>query len=250
MVNAMRDVRELGELASLAVIETETAPTVTLLDNGLLMYISLREHNRDFGEGIITDYLRHLDTLRTCGAIPVGIVDRPRAANVVRLLNLAKMELSEITSDSLQSTGPFAGITDAMLFAFLKPGERSAMFDNAAPDNDRYEKKKHRIFFFYLNAGRPGKDSILRVEVPEWIATDRARLDVAHAAIVEQCRVSDGFPYTLMRAHELAVVTAGERREFEQMVIGSLMRQGIAPSVSQKAQGKQWTGSGKRRYPR
>jgi hypothetical protein len=46
------------------------------------------------------------------------------------------------------------------------------------------------------------------------------------------------------------VVTEAERRELEQMVIGSLIRRGLTPSLSQKAQGKQWTGSGKRRYPR
>lgn len=250
MVNAMRDVRELGELARVAPAEVETASTVTLLDNGLLMYISLREQNRKFSDEIIEMYLKHLDTLRECKAIPAGVVDRPRAANVIRLLNLAKMELSEITPESVRSLGPFAGITDAMLFESLKPGERSAVFVNAAPDNDRYEKEGHRICFFYLNAGRTGKDSILRIEVPEWTAKDTPRLDLAHTAIVEQCRVSDGFPYVLMRAHELAVVTVAERREFEQMVIGSLIRRGITPSLSQKAQGKQWTGSGKRRYPR
>lgn len=249
MVNAMRDLRELGELARLAAAETEAASTVTLLDNGLLMYISLREQNRKFGEEIIAEYLKHLDLLRASKAIPAGVVDRPRAASVVRLLNLAKMELNEITPDSVRSMGPFAGLTDAMLFGFLKPGERSAVFVNAAPDNDRYEREGHRIYFFYLNAGRPGKDSVLRIEAPEWIAKDKARLDLAHTAIIEQCRVSDGFPYVLMRAHELAVVTVAERREFEQMVIGSLIRRGLTPGLSQKAQGKQWTGAAKRRYP-
>jgi hypothetical protein len=51
-----------------------------------------------------------------------------------------------------------------------------------------------------------------------------------------------------MRAHELAVVTLNERREFEQMVVGALIRRGLSPAVSQKAQGKAWTGAPKRRY--
>lgn len=251
MVNAMRDVRELGELARLAETEAQTASTVALLDNGLLMFISLREQNRKFSEEIVETYLSHLDTLRASGAAPVGVVDRPRAANVVRLLNLAKMELSEIGPDTLRGVGPFHGVTDAMVFGFLRPGERSAAFVNASPDNDLYYAPGgHTIYFFYLNAGRPGKDALLRIEVPQWIATDKTKLDLVHAAIVEQCRVSDGFPYALMRAHELAVVTVSERREFEQMVIGSLIRRGLTPGISQKAQGKQWTGTGKKRYPR
>ncbi|MEK7787779.1 MAG: DNA double-strand break repair nuclease NurA, partial [Chloroflexota bacterium] len=251
MVNAMRDVRELGELARLAETEAQTAPTVTLLDNGLLMFISLREQNRKFSEEITKTYLSHLDTLRASGAAPAGVVDRPRAANVVRLLNLAKMELKEIGPDTLRGVGPFRGVTDAMVFGFLRPGERSAVFVNASPDNDLYYVPGgHTIYFFYLNAGRPGKDALLRIEIPQWIATDKTKLDLVHAAIVEQCRVSDGFPYVLMRAHELAVVTVNERREFEQMVIGSLIRRGLTPGISQKAQGKQWTGSGKKKYPR
>jgi hypothetical protein len=251
MVNAMRDVRELGELARLAEAEAQIVPTVTLLDNGLLMYITLREQNSKFSDEIIKEYLEHLGTLRKSGAAPAGVVDRPRAANVVRLLNLAKMELSEIGQDTLKGVGPFHGVTDAMVFGFLRPGERSAVFVNASPDNDLYyEPGGHTIYFFYLNAGRPGKDALLRIEVPQWIATDKTKLDLVHTAIVEQCRVSDGFPYVLMRAHELAVVTVNERREFEQMVIGSLIRRGLTPGISQKAQGKQWTGTGKKRYPK
>jgi len=44
------------------------------------------------------------------------------------------------------------------------------------------------------------------------------------------------------------VVTTSERRDFDQMVAGALIRQGLTPSISQKAQGKAWTGAAKRRY--
>ena len=66
---------------------------------------------------------------------------------------------------------------------------------------------------------------------------------------VEQSRVADGFPYVLMRAHELAVVTMAERRVFDEMVMGALIRQRLRPGISQKAQGKAWTGAARRRYP-
>jgi len=43
------------------------------------------------------------------------------------------------------------------------------------------------------------------VEVPEWVAQDTAKLGFgAPLRWWEQSRVSDGFPYVLMRAHELA----------------------------------------------
>jgi len=250
MIDAERDVRELGELARLATSEAPAAPTVALLDNGLLLYISLQVPNEKLIDQVISAYLAQLDQLRASGAAVAGVVERPRAASVMRLLHLATLSPDEIREEQLRQLGQFQNLTDGMLFDFLRPGERSALFESASPANlDRYKPKRHSIYFFYLNVGRPGKDSLLRVEVPEWVAQDKAKLDLVHAAIVEQSRTTDGFPYVLMRAHELAVVTAPERREFEQMVMGALIRQGLTPSVSQKAQGKAWTGAGKRRYP-
>ncbi len=250
MIDAERDVRELGELARLAASEAATAPTLALLDNGLLLYISLQVPDERLIDKVISAYLAQLDQLRASGAAVAGVVERPRAASVVRLLHLATLAPDEIREEQLRHLGPFQNLTDGMLFDFLQPGERSALFENASPANlDRYKPKRHSIYFFYLNVGRPGKDSLLRVEVPEWVANDRARLDLVHAGLVEQSRATDGFPYVLMRAHELAVVTLSERRRFEQMVMGVLIRRGLTPSVSQKAQGKAWTGAGKRRYP-
>ena len=250
-IDAERDLRELAELARLAQAEASSAPTVTLLDNGLLLYFSLQTQDQKLIEAVLRDYLSQLDHLKQSGAAVAGVVDRPRAASVIRLLHLATLKPEEITDAGLRDLGSFRHMTDAMLFDFLKPGERSALFVNASPVNQIYYKPRdHTIYFFYLNAGRPGKDALLRIEVPEWVAKDKSKLDLAHAAIVEQCRVSDGFPYVLMRAHELAVVTVNERREFDQMVTGALIRRGLSPSISQKAQGKAWTGAARRRYPR
>jgi hypothetical protein len=246
MIDAWRDIRELGELARLAQQEAPSAPTVALLDNGLLLYFSLQSPDEQLTREVIRDYLARLDQLRASGAAVAGVVDRPRASGVIRLLLLSMLD--EINEAALRDLGPFRNVTDAMLFDFLQPGERSAVFESGSPANqDRYKPARHTIYFFYLNTGRPGNDALLRVEVPEWVAQDRAKLDLVHTAIVEQCRVSDGFPYVLIRAHELAVVSLAERREFDQMVIGALIRRGLRPSLSHKAQGKAWTGGVKRK---
>lgn len=249
LIDARRDIRELGELARLAQAEAAAAPTVALLDNGLLLYISLQTPNEKMVAQVLREYLGHLDELQAAGVAVAGVVDRPRAASVVRLLHLHTLPEAALRTE-LRDLGPFQQLTDAMLFDFLQPGERSALFVNATPANlDDYRPRGHTIHFFYLNAGRPKQEALLRVEVPEWVARDSAKLDWVHAALLEQCRVSDGFPYVLVRAHELAVVTNHEKREFEQMVIGALLKRGLHPSISHKAQGKAWTGSAKKRYP-
>jgi hypothetical protein len=59
-----------------------------------------------------------------------------------------------------------------------------------------------------------------------------------HAAIVEQCKVSPGYPYVLARAHEIAVVTNAERAEFDEMIATQLTRQGLEAQPSEKARQK------------
>jgi hypothetical protein len=169
---------------------------------------------------------------------------------VVRLLHLNSLAPEAITDEALRRLGDWERLTDGALFDFLQPGERSALFVHASPANELYYTPYgHTLYFFYVNAGRAGKPALLRVEVPEWVARDPGRLDAVHVALVEQSRVSDGFPYVLMRAHELAVVTMAERRSFDEMVMGALIRQNLRPGISQKAQGKAWTGAAKRRFP-
>ena len=75
---------------------------------------------------------------------------------------------------------------------------------------------------------------VARVEVPVWIALDPSAVGLLHAAVVEQCKVSPGYPYVLARAHEIAVVTSTERAEFEKMIATQLIRLGIEAKLSEK----------------
>ena len=250
-IDAQRDRAELAELARLAEAEAGQAGSVALLDNGLLLYLSLQVDDPALVHELLDPYIDQLDRLQASGVAVAGVVDRPRAASVIRLLHLNSLAPQAITDEALRRLGAWERLTDGALFDFLAPGERSAMFVFASPANEiYYAPRGHSLYFFYLNAGRPGKGALLRVEVPEWVAQDPLRLDLVHVALVEQSRVSDGFPYVLMRAHELAVVTMPERRSFDEMVMGALIRQRLRPGISQKAQGKAWTGAARRRYPR
>ena len=100
--------------------------------------------------------------------------------------------------------------------------------------NTTYRDRGHSIHFFYVNVGMNANPEIARVEVPRWIAQDQAAVGMLHAAIVEQCKVSPGYPYVLARAHEIAVVTNAERTEFEKMIATQLIRLGIEAKLSEK----------------
>ena len=245
LVDSQRDLAELRELARLTTAESEAIPTLALMDNGLLLYLGLHSSEQRRSDGILRDYLRALREIEVAGAAISGVIDRPRAANVLRLLHLAGLENADFEAEDLRQLGNYAQLTDRMLFSALKPGERSALFVNASPENmGKYMPRGHKIMFFYVNTGSAEQSGILRVELPEWVAAQPQQLELVHAGVVEQARFGGGFPYVLIRAHELAVVTWAQRGQLEQMVSGSMLRSGLSPTISRKAQGKQWTDGG------
>jgi hypothetical protein len=93
----------------------------------------------------------------------------------------------------------------------------------------------HLIHFFYLRVGR----EIARIEVPRWVAEDRALLDRTHTLIYDQCMRGQGYPVALARAHEQAIVRAADRRAFMTIVEGSLLRAELPAESSRKRESKE-----------
>lgn len=243
-VQAERDITEMEELARRAEAATGRA-SLALLDNGLLLWIALQE--RELGHGPVEAYLSRywaaMRRLREAGSALAGFVDRPRSADVLSLLHLATTPLEAIDPEKLRAT-PFRGLADRALFAtHLSPGERSALFVDGSPVNLRFDEQGHQVLFFYLRIGED--DSIARVEVPAWVAERPERMDIVHAGILEQCRIT-GIPYVLVRAHELAVVAQADRQRLDELLGAELMRQGLAPRLSRKAESKRWTSQRRR----
>lgn len=243
-INGRRDVAEMETLARLAE-SCSGQPTIGLLDNGLLLWLALQagDQHRKAVDRLLAEYLRHLSRIRASGTAVAGFVDRPRSADVLGLLALVLTPGDEAAA--IAGSNPYRGLTDRTLFANrLNPGQRSARFVDSSPVNRDFKTAGNQIQFFYLNTGSP--EGIARVEIPAWVAENPAMMDWVHAGIIEQCKTTGGFPYPLVRAHELAVVTSADRRAFESMIEGALIRRGLKPRQSQKAQTKRWTGSRRR----
>ncbi len=245
--------RDLAEIERLALLTEGRGDvlTVTLTDGPLLLYSRVGTNvERDVFEQNLLLYLGHLTSLQQHGVIAAGYVDRPRSPWVVSLLDLDAHDLSEPLPPRLERRD-FKGLDDEALFqGLLKPGERSALFAVESAVNRRYEEHGHRIYFFYLNVSTSAQPKIARVEVPEWVVKRPGALDNLHALLCHQCRIMDGYPYVLARAHELAVVTPEDKRQLEDMVIGALLHCGLSPEMSNKARTKQLTRSGARRHQR
>ncbi len=239
-INARRDALEMEKLAELAA-NCRSDPTLAILDNSLLLWFAIQpgEGSHHLVDKILKEYFRSLSHIRNSGAALAGFIDRPRHASVISLLHLATIEVEDLCDEILRAN-PFRGYPDRALFQhLLPPGHRSSIFVQSAKLNRDFRKAGHEIHFFYLNTGEG--NSIARIEIPQWVAHSPDLLTCVHSGILEQCRTTAGFPYALIRAHELAVVTHEDRKSLEAMIQRSLLYQGVSTRHSQKAESKLWT---------
>jgi hypothetical protein len=240
MVNLRRDVTEMQALAE-AASKVDVPPVFALLDNSLLLWMTLEAEGsaRHEIDQRLAQYLQAIDRLRADHVALAGFIDRPRNANTLALIHLAQLSQEHITPEALRPN-PYRGLTDLDLFRTLLPvGSRSARFIHTSPLNKDFEAAGHQVQYFYLNPGL--EDQIVRVEIPAWVGEQTALLDQLHAALLYECRTTGGFPYVLVRAHELAVISPRERQLLEQQIERILLQAGDFRGPSQKSITKGWT---------
>jgi hypothetical protein len=223
----MRDLYERKILAEIAI--TTNPPVITFTDGQMELWGRR-------GEGMtaiefqkrLDEYLAVLRDLCDQDVITAGYVDKPAANHVVRLLELALLPESELST--IRDNYPLRGIKDINLFStLLQPGERSAIFGIQSRFADYYHDSLS-LHFFYLNVGRDDQPWLVRVEIPAWVAENESHLNTLHALLLEQCRIlgSHPYPYLLHRAHELAVVSLEEKEQVEKMINLELYKRGVS----------------------
>ncbi|MBI9042957.1 MAG: DNA double-strand break repair nuclease NurA [Anaerolineaceae bacterium] len=236
-----RDLNERKKLAELA--ENESDTVIALTDGPLELYREPHQKSK-FYEDKFKEYLDTLLKLGSLNAIPAGYVDKPRADLVIRMLGLLLTPQDDLGKANHKKF--FSQIADVHLFAQLLPPEsRSPIFGIQSPSASRY-KDDLALHFFYLNVGRENDPSLARVEIPQWVAGSPAMINLLHAALIQECRQmgSRPYPYTLHRAHEVALVTFSEKEQLMQMIIAELSRLGVPISkISSKQFHKNITGN-------
>jgi hypothetical protein len=236
-IEAKRDLAEMRARTSLALAEPAAGcPTLALADGPLLAWfqrpaIPPEEQNR-----LLDEYLGSLDQLAAGRVAVAGFVSRPRSAEVVALLYLAHLPPEERPQAPGLEQTTFGGLADRQLFGMLEAGQRSALFVRGTAANADFAARGHEIYFFYLQTGA----DVARVEVPQWVALDPALLDLVQAAVYDQCRFNNGYPFVLTCADEQAVILGEEREILQAMIMRAMARRGLPwPELSRKAQQKQ-----------
>ena len=219
LVALKRDLAERAKLDELS--KGLDGSIVTFTDGPIELWGAKGEDAKSY-EDFVDKYLGVLSRLQSRGVITAGYVDKPSADLVVRLLEIASADNEQI--QRLREFHPLRSVSDRWLFGehknpLLPPGHRSAVFKIQSSSEKKY-KGVLSLHFFYLNVGTEGHPWPVRVEIPKWVADDKAKLDLLHGVLVEQCRMmgSKPYPYLLHRAHETAVVKMEEKQQIEQML--------------------------------
>ena len=249
VLGAKRTVEEIRALAQVVRDLPPHVPTVALMDGSLIMLGLVGHGFREFvlRELMEEGFVRVFDELAQMAShrplVLASYVSLPRSAEVVNALRL------EVCPYDLADCGRHCGALAAgqrpcdataqelldreIFWEILEPGERSGVFDSPSSlVEDHYQG--YGVHFFYVHAG----EEIGRVEVPTWVAEDQALLDLAHSVVVDQCRRGPGYPIALMEAHEQAVVTGADRRNFVELVENALYDQRVPVYLSEKSRSK------------
>jgi NurA domain len=212
------------------------APAVALVD-GTLLFSVLEERPRDFlRRRFYSDFVLELERLRQAGVAVAAYASRSRGIDLVHLFRVVCGSTPLVCGICNGAHAcALRGLNDAHLIGRgLDRWERSGLFRVRSNVHDPYYGI-HRVYFFLLATG----DEVARVEVPEWVARDRALLGLLHAVLVDQCSKGFGYPAVLARADDRAVISPGDRGVLETLVQQELARRGVVARPSAKLSRKQ-----------
>jgi len=250
-VTIARDRAEIETLADFAdAYRGAPGRVLALLDQRLLYWPMVGE--RGSAEPIVAHWTEAMHRIYETGALLAGYIDRPGKRSVVTMLQTL---LDEPGMDwkALGKRPVGNELTDAGLYAtLLGPGDRSPIFADISPANKRFaeESPDIEVCFFYLNAGSSNiiieddldplgeARAIARVDIPRWVAEDKAAVAAVHGLIYDQCRIQRNYPYVLTRADELAVVGRDDETNLSVMIDLAMQRAGVSGSQTSKQSGK------------
>jgi hypothetical protein len=247
-ISIERDLKEIDTLADKAAEHRNGRYLLALLDQRLLYWPIGGSDTAS--NAAVKRWLAAMARLRESGAALAGYIVRPMTSSVLNLLQ-AVQGLDDPAFD-WKSLGRHTrtGLTDAALFShILEPGQRSKVFVNISPTNERFAEYDplNRVCFFYMNPGQSGH-RVARIDIPLWVAQDEYSVSAAHALIYDQCQILGDYPYVIARADEMAVVGKQEHRELDFMIDLHMQRHGMEPRLTAKQGSKSLARGAKSRH--
>ena len=232
-VSLERQILELEKLVELSLQALlRGAPVVALLDGSLIPW-SVEKMPGGYIETYLKRMADQFELLHDAGIPMFGYLSNSRSADLVNDLRVyicpyEKSHCRDTCGQLNEEDFPCSQIwplSDRQLVAkSLQYGERTAAFLSGASVT-KLMVAEHRICFTYFNVG----NETCRLEFPRWMLDHKELLDSALTAVKAQVKKGMGYPVCLAEAHHLAVIRAGDRQKFFDLVARQLVQLGLKP---------------------
>ncbi len=236
-VNCLRQAHEFErglELLRCYTAQDAKVPTLLLFD-GSLIFWHLASKEAEVKEHYVAQHVAIFSQLYHEQSPMAGYISMPRSKELVSLIRL---KLSDFNPSDEIAMSAVDRVVDASIVAgFLKPFERTIVFQSNAPLCTVYPQPL-RPHFFYMNVG----GEIARVEICAWLAERQDLVDLVATIICDQAIKGSGYPVVIAEAHEQAVVKGADRDYFYQLIEQAGAAYGRTMVGSQKSVKKRTVG--------
>jgi len=230
----------LVELSQEVNNKRQTDGPMLLLVDGSLIYWAWEVLPGAAKEALLTPILQAWQSLQDAKIPIVGYLSASRSRETLNFLRLqaCPYDYPHCHQYCPGSTRPpcqiFTGLNDTTLWQTqLNPGQRGPLWQSAARIMADYGDQ--HIYFCHVHVG----SEIVRLEFPQWVATDPILLDQALSLTLAQVEKGYGYPVALAEAHHLAVIRGSDRHRFfalleRELIKAGLTHIGTSPKESRK----------------
>jgi hypothetical protein len=209
-------------------------PTLYLSDGSLICW-DLEHIDIDIKQEYSTRLFTLFDQFYQNKILIAGYISLPGSKELMQLVR-AGVTHTRVETDNQELD--FTLITDGLLLNTLLPlNYRTGIFASKSSITTLYPPhlKPH---FFYMHV----PEEIVRIEIPAWIAQDKAAITSIAQIVLDQAYKGSGYPVVLAEAHEQAVVTHHDREIFFQLIQKITAGQHKPLRISQKSYKKRIVG--------
>lgn len=218
---------EDSEFCPLDFDSVDTSRDVIVLLDGTLILSFLRHTVRKVVRDLYIEKLEELLSFCERHGIPIGgVISNSSARELSK--SLWSLLSGERNVEKVEKYLP----TDAYLFSkYLKSfGDRSPFMLSHRSILKEYKVYGSKIGFFYVKVD---SQNPIRIEAPSFVY-DQDKLDILWRSMAAECVFGRGYPYSLARAHELAVLGSEERNRFYRILDQVLKSYGGCVHLSSK----------------
>ncbi|WOB43301.1 DNA double-strand break repair nuclease NurA [Thermoleptolyngbya oregonensis NK1-22] len=218
----------LAELGEGEKAEAPEMPALAMVDGSLIHWF-LEPLPTEARDRLLPPILEAWDRLRAARIPLVGYLSAARSGEALNFLRLHACPHPQPdclthcpgkTEDAPCQV--FAPLRDTALWnLLLQPGERSPLWRSSSRILELYGP--HHVYFCYVNVGA----EIARIDLPQWVAEDKALLNSALSLTLAQVEKGYGYPVALAEAHNQAVVRGGDRARFFALLEREMIRAGL-----------------------